>query len=266
MARFIWVSLAFAPSFGRPANAVPPPLRTGDVTLAPPGSFEVYSGYLYTEQESRQIERQRPITALHLGLSPRQELTAEIPLSRVTTPGGVTEQGFGDAVVGINFLGIEASEGQTGAAASFEVKLDNGDAAKGLGTDAINYDVRLRLESQQGNQKRFLNGGYTFVGRPEVGGIKQERRNVWFASLAEDVSLSKVMGLLAEIVFEMPSVPGDSNQVSANTGFRWNVSKEVEIVSTFGRSLRSGDKGGPHLRAYTGVVMRFWTSSETTQP
>jgi hypothetical protein len=129
----------------RPAAAVQP-LVTGDVPTADKNHVEIYLGVRY--QQTDGIERQLPFAEIVYGLTERQEITFEI--SHLSVDG---QHGFGDAVLGTKYLILNETDQRPGIAGSFELKLDNGDASKGLGTGSpINgmwcfWRLRRNIES-----------------------------------------------------------------------------------------------------------------------
>ena len=45
--------------------------------------------------------------------------------------------------------------------------------------------------------------------------------------------------------------------MAANTGLRYALNKNVEFHGILGRSLRSGNLGGPQVLGYVGVKLAF---------
>ena len=128
------------------AEAVPP-LVAGDVPTADKHHVEWFVGTRY--QKTGVTERQVPFTKVVYGISDRQEVTFEVPY--LVSQG---RQGFGDAVVGTKYQFLKETDRRPGIAGSFEVKLDNGSQTKGLGTGAIDYDLRMRAQKPGRNLAR----------------------------------------------------------------------------------------------------------------
>ncbi len=231
------------------AHAIPP-LVTGDVPVADKAHIELYMGYRYQKTDS--IERQTPFTEIVYGLSGTQEITFEIPYLSVDG-----SQGFGDAVAGTKYLFIEEKGDRPGVAGSFEVKLDNGNREKGLGTGALESELRLRAQKTKKWFTGIVNLGYTFVGEPEVNGSRVEKRNVLFSSFAQEYEISPTTKLLSEVYYKTSDEPDGPFRLAADIGFKKRISENFSVHSSIGKSLREANRGGPGLRLYAGFKYEF---------
>jgi hypothetical protein len=233
-----------------PARAVPP-LVAGDVPPADRGTLETFAGFKY--QDSGAIERQIPALEFAYGISGRQEITLELPFLSVSEPGVPTRSGLGDAAIGTKVVILPESETAPGIALSLEIKLDNGDERKGLGSGARNAGARSRVEKTWGDFTEIANLGYTVASEPEVGGQRQARNDVWFAAWAQYFALTSATSLLADLYLETSEEPGGRDRIAADIGFKHDLSDWLQLRAALGKSLRTGNEGGPDLRAYAGV-------------
>lgn len=248
---FIWALLFLG---SQTAHAVPP-LVASDVPTAPKGVVEVFLGTRY--QKTEKIERQIPFSEIVLGISNWQEITFEIPYLSVS-PSQVSQQrGIGDAIVGTKMMFLREDEQGPGAALSFEMKLENGNQSKGLGSGALEYDLRLRIQKTWGWFTGLWNVGNTIVGEPIVSGIRQDRRDVWFAAFAQEYHVTSEVALLSEIYWKNSDVPGEPNRFAGDIGIKHNVSPWLQLQVAVGKSLRDSNLGGPSLRVYGGVKLEF---------
>lgn len=227
-----------------------PPLVVGDAPTADKSHIEWYIGTRY--QKTGDIEREIPSTELVYGITNRQEFTFEIPYMSLQ---GV--QGFGDAVLGTKYQIFLEKNKSPGIAASFELKLSNASQRKGLGTGALDYDLRLRTQKTVGVFTTIGNLGYTIVGEPEVNGVRQNRRNVMFAAFAPMVRMFPKTVLLSEIYWENSDEPGEPNRFAGDIGLTQRLSSHLDVHGALGKSLRSGNRGGPSYRLYTGIKLEF---------
>ena len=251
--RWTWILLAsfiLAGWIAAPARAVPP-LVAGDVPPADRGTLETFAGFKY--QDSGAIERQVPALEFAYGISSRQEITLELPYLSVSQPGAPTRSGIGDATIGTKYVILPESENAPGFALSLEIKLDNGDETKGLGSGARNAEARSRVEKTWGDFTEIANLGYTAVGEPEAGGQRQARNDVWFAAWAQYFALTGAMSLLADLYLETPEEPGGTNRIAADIGVKQDLSSGLQLRAALGKSVRNGNEGGPDLRAYVGL-------------
>jgi hypothetical protein len=232
-----------------PARAVPP-LVSGDVPTADKDHLEWFVGVRY--QDTGRIERHVPFTEVVYGLTERQELTFEIPYVS-----GAGHHGFGDAVLGTKLLLLRETAHRPGVAASFEWKLDNGNFERGLGSGAMEYDLRLRAQQTWAWFTGLANVGYTFVGEPELRGVRQERRDVVFAALAQEYALGPNTKALSELYWRTSDEPGDPDRLAANVGFKHKLRPNLTVHAAVGKSLRDGNTGGPALRVYIGLKCEF---------
>ncbi|MBI5492421.1 MAG: transporter [Deltaproteobacteria bacterium] len=227
-----------------------PPLVTGDAPVAEKSHVELYVGYRY--QKTDVVERQVPFTELVYGLSERQEITFEVPY--LSTEGS---QGFGDAVIGTKYLFLEERSDRPGVAGSFEVKLDNAGREKGLGTGALEYELRLRAQKEVSWFTGIVNLGHTFVGEPEANGVRVEKRNTWFTAFAQEYAITPASRLLSEVYYRTSDEPGGPYRLAAGIGFKTRVSDSLSVHSSVGKSLREANRGGPGLRFYAGFKYEF---------
>jgi hypothetical protein len=237
-----------------PARAVPP-LVSGDVPTADKGRAEVYLGF--QQREAGDIERSVPADEFVLGVSPWQEVTVELPYRSLSPSHGEPRRGPGDAVLGTKVMFLRETPSRPGAAISFETKLDNGDSRKGLGSGAVEYDVRLRAQKTRGRFTVLGNLGWTFVGEPMIDGRRQERRDVWFLGFAQMLQVGPGTSLLSEVYRQNSDTPGEPSILAADVGFKHDLLSWLQVHATAGKSLREGNRGGPRLRLYAGLKLEF---------
>jgi hypothetical protein len=228
-----------------------PPIVTGDVPTADKGRFELYTGFLYQDSGSS-IGRQIPHTELIYGITERWE--AGVEANYLSRDG---ETGFGDVALGTKFLLLPETERRPGFAASYELKLDNGDADRGLGSGGLEQEFRLRAQKTFGWFTPIVNFGYVLVPDVEIGGASQARQNVWRASFAQEWQVAKKTKLLTEIYWNTSDEPGGSERLAWNAGFKHRLSDNVSMHAAVGESLRAGNQGGPDLRVYAGLKWEF---------
>lgn len=237
-----------------PAGAVPP-LASGDVPTADKGHAEVYLGF--QQLEAGGIERGMPADEVVLGISSRQEVTLELPYRRLSPSQGEPQRGIGDAVLGTKVMFLRETPSRPGAAISFETKLDNADSKKGLGSGAVDYDIRLRTQKTMGWFTALGNVGYTFVGEPVIDGLRQDRSNVWFLAFAQMYRVAPKTSLLSEVYWKNSDTPGEPSSFAGDIGFKHDFLSWLQVHATVGKSLRDGNVGGPKLRIYAGLKMEF---------
>jgi hypothetical protein len=223
----------------RPAAAVQP-MVAGDVPTADKNHVELYLGMGY--QDTDGIERQLPFTEIVYGLTDRQEITFEIPYLSVDG-----QHGFGDAVLGTKYLILRETDQRPGIAGSFEVKLGNGAASKGLGTGAVEYDFRLRVQETFGWITGLVNAGYTIT----------DQRDVLFLAFAQEYRVSARLALLSEIYWRSSAESGESNRFAGDVCYKYRLAEHLDVHGAIGKSLRSANRGGPAQRAYAGIKLDF---------
>jgi Putative MetA-pathway of phenol degradation len=223
----------------RPAAAVQP-LVTGDVPTADKNHVEIYLGMGY--QETDGMERQLPFTEIVYGLTERQEITFEI--SYLSVDG---QHGFGDAVLGTKYLILPETDQRPGIAGSFELKLANGDASRGLGTGALEYDFRLRAQKTFSWFTGLVNAGYTIT----------DQRDVVFLAFAQEYRVSAKLVLLSELYWRSSAGSDEPNRFAGDVGFKYPLVKHLDVHAAVGKSLRSADRGGPARRIYAGIKLEI---------
>ncbi len=232
-----------------------PPLVTGDVPTADRGHLETFLGWKY--QETGQIVRQIPFAEVVYGLTSWEKITLEVPYLAITPSNGEGKSGVGDMVLGTKVGIVSEAHHVPGIAASFEVKLANGDETQGLGSGAVDYDVRLRFQKSWWWFTGIWNVGYTLVGEPTIEGVRQERNNVLFGAFAQMWELTPGTQLLTEIYAQNSDEPGEPNRIAANVGFAQKLWSWLQVHGTIGKSIQQDDEGGPKLRAYLGMKLEF---------
>jgi hypothetical protein len=95
------------------------------------------------------------------------------------------------------------------------------------------------------------------VGEPTVQGVTEERKNVWFASFAQEYEVTKRTKLLSEIYLETADEPGTPNRLAADVGLEYKIREDLKVHGTIGKSLRERNQGGPDLRVYIGFEWDF---------
>lgn len=233
-----------------PRCFAPPPLITGDVPTADKGRFELYAGFRY--QDTGTIQRQIPHAELIYGITERWEIGVEGNyLSRAG------EHGFDDVTLATKIVLVPEAERRPGLAASYELKLDNGDAERGLGTGGLEHDLRLRAQKTFGWFAPIVNFGYVLVPDAEINGARSARQDVWRASFAQEWQVAKQTKLLSEIYWRTSDEPGEPDRLAWNAGFKHKLLANLTLHAAVGESLRASNIGGPDLRVYAGLKWEF---------
>lgn len=237
--------LVLAVAWCAPVAAIPP-LVSGDVPTAEHGTYELFVGYLATDS-GPVTSHQIPFWELVYGITRRQELTIEAPLVLRDDPSG-SATGLGDAVLGtkVRFLGRPSED--SGLSASLEITLPTGDRDRGLGSGAVDVDLRARAGRQISREVVYGNVGHTWVG--EDG--DEPREDTWFFALVWDHPLAARVRLLTEVYEKTADEPGAPDRLAATIGTKMKFREREQIHLSVGRSLRSGAAGGPDLRVYAG--------------
>ena len=216
------------------------PLVAGDVPTADKNHVEIYLGMGY--QETGGIERQLPFAEVVYGLTERQEITLEIPY--LSADG---QHGFGDAVLGTKYLILHETDQRPGVAGSFELKLANGDASRGLGTGALEYEFRLRGQKTLGFFTVLVNAGYTIT----------DQGDVVFLAFAQDFRVSARLALLSELYWRNSAGSGEPDRLAGDVGFKFHLVRHLDVHAAVGKSLRSASRGGPARRVYAGIKLEI---------
>lgn len=240
-----WLAPALALAAGSAARAAPP-LAIGDVPTADPGTLEVYAGVERVKHDG--VEWTVPADELVLGLWSRQELTLEAPWR--IEPGG---RGLGDLTIGTKVQLLPEAGERPGLAASVEWKLANGSAATGAGSGGQELGLLLRAQKGFGRLTAIANAGYTFVGEPVVGGVRQPRRDVRFLGAGGEVEVTAAASALFDLYWRSADVPGEPARAAADVGFKLQVAPGLQLRGAVGRSVREAALGGPDLRLYLGL-------------
>jgi hypothetical protein len=250
-------AVVLAVSLLLPRLYAPPPLITGDVPTADVGRFELYAGFRY--QDTGRIQRQVPHTELVYGLADNWEISAEINyLSRAS------ERGFDDLTLATKAVLLAESAARPALGASYEFKLDNGNAERSLGSGGNEHDFRLRAQKIFGAITPILNVGYVLVPDATINGRRSARQDVWRASLAQEWTVAGKTKLLGEIYWRTADEPGGDDRLGWNVGFKHKARDNLSVHAAVGESLRAGNHGGPDLRVYAGLKFEFgapWRSA-----
>ena len=226
-----------------------PPLVSGDVLPAEEETFEWYVGVRF-QKESGTINRQIPFTELVYGISDRQEITFET--SYFEQKG---EHGFGDSTVGTKYMFIKETQDLPGISAVFEITMPTGSVLRGLGNGSFDYDLLIPVQKTWGWFSALVNIGCTIAGPAQSGAVS--RRNVVFASFAQEYEVAKKTKLLSEIYWENSDLPGEPSRLAAGVGMEQKLRDNFKVHGTIGKSLRDGNRGGPSLRVYVGFEWDF---------
>ncbi|MEW6158206.1 MAG: transporter [Verrucomicrobiota bacterium] len=233
-----------------PQVLAPPPLITGDVPTAPQGGFEWYLGFRY--QDTGSIERRLPHSEVVYGLTDRWELSVESPYLEHEN-----EHGFGDLTLATKWVALTETQIRPAFGMSYEIKLDNGDAERGLGSGGYEHDLRVRAQKTLGWFTPIVNVGYVIMPDGRIGGIAQRRENVWRTSFAQEWQVAKATKLLSEIYWRTEDAAGGADRLAWNAGFKHKLRDNLTFHAAIGKTLRENNRGGPELRVYAGVKWEF---------
>src|SRR5262245_17833413 len=219
MKRHLFSALVGAAIF-LPRLFAPPPLITGDVPTADRRWFELYTGFRY--QDTGRIQRQIPHVELVYGLADRWEISAEANyLSRAGT------HGFDDFTLATKTVLHVESATLPAIGASYELKFDNGDATRGLGSGGNEHDLRLGAQKTFGRVTPILNVGYVLQPHAEIDGRTSARQDVWRASLAQEWQANRTLKLLTEVYWRTSDEPGDATRLGWNLGFKHKLREHL---------------------------------------
>ena len=228
----------------------PPPMVTGDVPTPDKGAFESYVGVLY--QKDGTIERNLPFTELVYGVTERLEVSGELPF--VSADGHF---GAGDFALGTKYVLLPETDKRLGMAARYEIKFDNGDAERGLGSGGYEHLLRLHAQKTFGWFTPIVNFGGIIVQDVNVGGVRQPRRDVLLANFEQKWQVAKRTRLLSEINWKTSDTAGEPNRLAWNVGFEQKLRDGLFIHGAGGSSFREHNRGGPDLRLYLGLEYDF---------
>jgi hypothetical protein len=232
------------------ALSAAPPLITGDVPTADPGTIEIYLGVRY--QDTGSIHRQLPHVELVYGLTERWEISTD--LNYLSSNGA---HGFDDIAVGTKLMLAPDLATRPGLALSYEFKGDNGDAGQGLGSGGFEHDLRVRVQKSYGSHVLLLNVGRVLVLDATISGVRRSRQDIWRASVADEWALTKSTKALAEIYWRESDEPGGRHRLGWNAGFKHKLRDDFSVHAAVGGSFREGSVGGPHFRGYFGFKYEF---------
>ena len=254
-ATLLWATVAiFIAGANQEAFAIPP-LVAGDVPTADKGGAELFLGTRH--QRTGDLEREIPFIELVLGVSAWQELTVEAPYLSLTPAQSSVRTGFGDVVVGTKMVFLREAERRPGVALSVEAKLNNGDSRQGLGSGAVDYELRLRSQKTLGRFTALGNVGHTFVGTPVIDGVRQERRDTWFFAVGQEYRVAEKTKFVSELYWRNSDIPGEAATFAGDVGFKQELRSGLQVQAAVGKSLRSGSLAEPQLRIYVGVKLAF---------
>jgi len=220
-----------------------PPLVSGDIPTADHGTYELFFGYVLKDGGAV-TEEEIPFWELVYGLTNVQELTIEAPIVRRDDLPGTTT-GVGDVIIGTKYRLIGEPAADSGLSASLEVKLPTGDEQRGLGSGAVDVDLRARGGLEFGREVVYFNLGHSWVG-------EEGRDNTWFYSAVWDHPVRRNLRLLTEVYGKTASESGTPNTLAGTVGIKWRLPHRQQLQASIGRSLRHDTAGGPDLRVYAG--------------
>jgi len=220
-----------------------PPLVSGDIPTADHRTYELFLGYVLKDG-GVVTEEELPFWELVYGLTRVQELTIEAPILRRDDSAGTTT-GIGDVILGTKYRFVGEPAADSGLSASLEVRLPTGDEERGLGSGAVNVDLRARGGFELGGEVIYFNLGHTWVG-------EDGKDNTWFYSGVWDHPLGSTLRILTEVYGKTADEPGAPNAFAGTVGIKWRLPHRQQLQASIGRSLRDGRVGGPDLRVYAG--------------
>lgn len=243
----VTLMLALALVVGQGIGVAGPPLVTDDPETPGQGGWEI--------NVSHRIERTRdaflmesPLFDINYGLLENDQWKIEFPVLYLDSDEHGSHCGMGDLLLGWKYRFLE--EKNHGMMASIYPQLSTpaGNANLGLGSGHAEALFPFQVGKHFIEEKVFVYGeiGYNVV-------FGQSESNRWKYGLAAQWQATEKLELMGEVGgFAFPG-GGEADDVFFNLGLKREITKNVSLIASCGRSFRSRDLGTPDLLTYVGL-------------
>jgi predicted porin len=170
------------------------PLGTEDPGVAGKGVFQTELSFDYLKWNDGKLERNFVFVPIY-GLTENLEVSAEIPYLMHLNSDASNPQGVGDINLVLKDSLLSEGEKNPAVAVKGVVKLNNGDAATGLGSGDKDYSVFAVASKTMGRSIINAHIGYSWVGKALSGTL----RDITLYGLAVDYSVTNAFHLMAEV-------------------------------------------------------------------
>ena len=236
--------------FPDPAGPVAAPTRPTESFPADPiqtGVVQLESGWTHTWYAGESSQNALP-TMVRYGVWCNMELRWNANLYVSESNGSVTNTGFGDNSVGVQYRFVRESAHRPALAFAYSMKFPTADLSEGLGSGKRDQVFTLIASKTIRGFSVVVNASYFSIGQP-LGG--SDGKGEW--TLAVSHTLKGRLGAEGEVF-------GDSRLNAANVGytdstwaFTYSVSRRVVIDAGTYVGLTSGP-GAPGKSAFAGIT------------
>jgi hypothetical protein len=207
------------------------PFQTDDPAVVSLGHSELLLFYQQTLAASGR-SGVLPAFEFHYGAVQNVELDLVTPFAFSTSPGGHTQRGYGDTVLGLKYRLLEETD--TAPLLGFAPKLNlaTGDQDRGLGNGGNALFLPIWVQKRRGNMQGYGGGGYWINRGPN-------NRNYWFFGAQGQYQLSEQWVLGAEVFHTTAQTLDQRASTGFNVGGYYVVDARAQWLFSIGRGLQN---------------------------
>jgi hypothetical protein len=208
------------------------PDATESTAVVSPGSVQIESGWLYTEDDDAGVERHEgPQTLIRIGLTEVTEL--RLGWAGTIDEGSDGSSGVGDGEVGFKFHLHDADGRVPETAVLVSVSIPTGDDE--FTSDEVDPAVRFAFS---GDVTEGVSGGVN-LGVEWASDENEDRDSTFIYTVAFGVGLTEGIGAYVEVFGEI-GVTADGDAHSVDGGVTWLVAENLQLDALAGVGI-SGD-------------------------
>jgi hypothetical protein len=190
-----------------------------------------------------------PIADLNYGVGEHLQLKFEVPWVVQTGDGKKPISGLGNSRPGVKWRFVDQEDHHVAISTYPQFTFNNPTSSVRRGLADDGYEFLLPVQVAHAFKRWEVNGdlGYNF---------RQYRQNQWLFGLAGGFKVTEKVELLAEL-HEAESGRFAHNDLVADAGLRWALSKRYTILLAAGRSLPPVTRDSSRFFSYTGIQLHL---------
>ncbi len=211
------------------------PLQTEDAQVAGKGVFQSELSWDYLKWKNGDVDNVFLLVSPIFGPAETLELSAEIPYVYHKPKDKKSVNGISDINLVAKQVLIMESGNMPQITVKGVIKLDNGNADKGLGTGGIDYSLFAVATKSVGPFAFHAHLGHTWIGNKEDGSL----RNIALWGLAADYGATDLIHVVAEIYGNRNPDKRLADLNNVLVGATYRVSGRVVVDASLRRGLNS---------------------------
>ena len=225
-----------------------PPLLTDDPGTPGPNHWEInFAGTSENTKDEWKFEV--PLLDLNYGIGEHLQLKYEVPLVVLDAKNEAACAGIGNSLIGVKWRFLDQDKAWLDVSTYPQFEFNHGNSSVNLSLAEPGSSLLLPFELSHKFQRLTVYG--------EVGfSFNQRRSDEWLYGIAAEYEISEKFSIMGEF-----HGGGDyrlhDDQLVSNIGLHWQFSKNLSLLTSVGRAVRSTQPGEPRFLSYVALQCTF---------